>query len=89
MMEQDCIRDVEIGCSIAGISVTTAVTVLAEIGDYHDFENSEKLASWAGLVPSVYQSVGKNCSGKITKQGSEHLGWILVLYRLQKLREEQ
>jgi len=51
---------------------------LAEIGDYRDFENAEKLASWAGLVPSVYQSAGKNCSGKITKHGSEHLRWILV-----------
>jgi transposase len=78
MMEQDSIRDVEIACSIPGVSVTTAVTVLAEIGNYHDFENAEKLASWAGLVPSVYQSAGKNCSGKITKHGSEHLRWILV-----------
>jgi transposase len=78
MMEQDSIRNVEIACSIPGVSVTTAVTVLAEIGDYRDFENSEKLASWAGLVPSVYQSAGKNCSGKITKHGSEHLRWILV-----------
>lgn len=78
MIEQDSIRDVEIACSIPGVSVTTAVTVLAEIGNYHDFENAEKLASWAGLVPSVYQSAGKNCSGKITKHGSEHLRWILV-----------
>jgi transposase len=78
MMEQDSIRDVEIACSIPGISVTSSVTILAEIGDYRDFENAEKLASWAGLVPSVYQSAGKNCSGKITKHGSEHLRWILV-----------
>ena len=78
MLERDSIRDVEIACSIPGVSVTTAVTVLAEIGDYRDFENAEKLASWAGLVPSVYQSAGKNCSGKITKHGSEHLRWILV-----------
>lgn len=78
MLERDSIHDVEIACSIPGVSVTTAVTVLAEIGDYRDFENAEKLASWAGLVPSVYQSAGKNCSGKITKHGSEHLRWILV-----------
>ena len=78
IIEQDSIRDVEIACSIPGISVTSAVTILAEIGDYRDFENAEKLASWAGLVPSVYQSAGKNCSGKITKHGSEHLRWILV-----------
>jgi len=76
--EQDRIRDIEIACSIPGVNVTTAVTVLAEIGDYHDFKSAEKLASWAGLVPSVYQSAGKNCSGKITKHGSEHLRWILV-----------
>lgn len=76
--EQDRIRDIEIACSIPGVSVTTAVTVLAEIGDYRDFEKAERLASWAGLVPSVYQSAGKNCSGKITKHGSEHLRWILV-----------
>jgi len=78
MMEQDSIRNVEIACSIPGVNVTTAVTVLAEIGNYRDFENAERLASWAGLVPSVYQSAGKNCSGKITKHGSEHLRWILV-----------
>jgi len=76
--DQERIRDVDIACSIPGVSVTTAVTALAEIGDYHDFVNPEKLASWAGLVPSVYQSAGKNCSGKITKHGSEHLRWILV-----------
>jgi hypothetical protein len=78
MMDQDSIRNGEIACSIPGVNVTTAVTVLAEIGNYRDFENAEKLASWAGLVPSVYQSAGKNCSGKITKHGSEHLRWILV-----------
>jgi len=76
--EQDRTRDIEIACSIPGVNVTTAVTILAEIGDYHDFKSAEKLASWAGLVPSVYQSAGKNCSGKITKHGSEHLRWILV-----------
>jgi transposase len=78
IIDQDRIRDIEIACSIPGVSITTAVTVLAEIGDYHDFENAEKIASWAGLVPSVYQSAGKNYSGKITKHGSEHLRWILV-----------
>ncbi len=78
MGEQERIRDVDIACSIPGVSVTTAVTALAEIGDYHDFETPEKLASWAGLVPSVYQSAGKNWSGKITKHGSAHLRWILV-----------
>jgi len=75
---QDRMRDVKIACSIPGIDVTAAVTILGEIGDYRDFKSAEKLASWAGLVPSVYQSAGKNYSGKITKQGSELLRWITV-----------
>jgi len=75
---EDRIRDVSIACSIPGIDVTAAVTMLGEIGDYHDFDSAEKLASWAGLVPSVYQSAGKNFSGNITKHGPEHLRWITV-----------
>lgn len=75
---QNRMHDVSIACSIPGIDVTAAVTILGEIGDYHDFESADKLASWAGLVPSVYQSAGKNFSGKITKHGSEHLRWIMV-----------
>ncbi len=76
--EQNRFHDIEIACSIPGVSKTSAAIILAEIGDYHDFTSAEKLASWAGLVPSVYQSAGKNCSGKITKHGSKHLRWILV-----------
>ena len=49
IVEQERIRDVDIACSIPVVSVTTAVTALAKIGDYHDFENAEKLASSAGF----------------------------------------
>ena len=78
MMHQERLDDVTIACSIPGVNITSAVTILAEIGKYRDFESAEKLASWAGLTPSVYQSAGKHNSGKITKHGSEHLRWILV-----------
>ena len=52
--------------------------ILAEIGNYKDFDKAEKLASWCGLVPSVYQSADKNHTGSITKQGSGHIRRILV-----------
>jgi transposase len=76
--EQNRMRDVAIACSIPGIEVTAAVTILGELGNYQDFESAEKLASWAGLVPSVYQSAGKNFSGNITKHGPEQLRWVIV-----------
>ncbi|MDN7023664.1 IS110 family transposase [Methanoculleus sp. FWC-SCC1] len=70
--------DLEILISIPGIGVTSAVTILAEIGNYRDFPSAEKLAAWCGIVPSVYQSADTLRTGTITKQGSRQLRWILV-----------
>ena len=65
-------------CSIPGIGFTSASVILSEIGDIHDFMKPDNLASWAGLVPSVYQSAGVLRSGSITKHGNEHLRWIAI-----------
>jgi len=64
--------------SVPGIGFISAAVILAEIGDYKDFDKAEQLAAWCGLVPSVYQSADKNYTGRITKQGSGHIRRILV-----------
>jgi hypothetical protein len=64
--------------SIPGIAFTSASAILAEIGDYRDFERGEKLAAWCGLTPSVSQSANKLVTGRITKQGSKHVRRMLV-----------
>jgi len=71
-------EDLQIAMSIPGIGTTAAVTILAELGDYRDFDSPESLASWAGIVPSVYQSADKLRTGSITKHGSKHLRRILT-----------
>lgn len=71
-------EDVEIAMSIPGIAFTSASAILAEIGDYRDFERGEKLAAWCGLTPSVSQSANKLVTGRITKQGSKHVRRMLV-----------
>ena len=71
-------EDLKIAMSIPGIGFTSAVTILAEIGDFKDFAKAEQLAAWAGLVPAVYQSADKLVTGSITKHGSKHIRWILV-----------
>jgi transposase len=71
-------ENIRILMSVPGIGFISAVTILAEIGDFRDFEKPEKLAAWCGLVPFVYQSADKLITGKITKHGSRHLRWILV-----------
>ncbi|MDD2836665.1 MAG: transposase, partial [Methanothrix sp.] len=64
--------------SVPGVGLTSAATILAEMGDYRDFQNADKLAMYFGIVPSVYQSAGKLRTGKITKRGSKHMRRILV-----------
>jgi transposase len=71
-------EDVEIAMSIPGIAFTSASSILAEIGNYRDFANGNKLAAWCGLVPSIYESANKRITGSITKQGSKHVRRMLV-----------
>jgi len=70
--------DLEIAISVPGIDFLSASTILAEIGDYRDFNTPEQLASYFGLVPFVNQSGTKQRNGCITKHGSKHLRRILV-----------
>jgi len=71
-------KDLNIILSVPGIGLISAAAILAEMGDYRDFQNADKLAMYFGIVPSVYQSAGKLRTGKITKLGSKHMRRILV-----------
>lgn len=64
--------------SIVGIKTTSAMMILAETADIMRFPSPNQLASYAGLVPSTYQSSTTQYSGRITKQGNKWLRWILV-----------
>ena len=52
--------------------------ISTEIVDVKRFSTPWKLVSYAGLAPSIRESSGKTKTGKITKQGSPWLRWILV-----------
>ena len=68
----------EILMSVPGIGEIGAATLIAEINDFNDFSSGDKLASWLGLVPNVYQSADKYHNGRITKRGSKVARWILT-----------
>jgi transposase len=63
---------------IPGISYYSALLILSEIGEVGRFPDAKRLCSYAGLVPSIYSSGSKTYHGRITKQGSRWLRWILV-----------
>ena len=71
-------EDTKLIAKAPGVGRTSAAVIMAEIGDPKRFEDGKRLASWAGLAPSVYQSAGKNLTGRITKQGSKWLRRIMV-----------
>lgn len=64
--------------TIPGIGTILAHLILAEIGDINRFLSSSKLASYAGIIPSLHQSGKVKYSGSITKQGNKYLLWAFV-----------
>lgn len=64
--------------TLPGISYYSALLILSEIGEIGRFPSAGHLCSYGGLVPSVHSSGGKTRYGRITKQGSSWIRWILV-----------
>jgi transposase len=63
--------------TLPGVGQFTALVMLAEIGDISRFPNARKLASWAGLTPTVRGSDLHVRHGHISKQGSAWLRWVM------------
>jgi transposase len=61
--------------TLPGVGEFTALVMLAEIGDITRFGSARKLASWAGLTPTVRGS--DLTVGHISKQGSAWLRWVM------------
>jgi transposase len=63
--------------TLPGVGEFTALVMVAEIGDITRFGSARKLASRAGLTPTVRGSDLKVRHGNISKQGSAWLRWVM------------
>lgn len=61
-----------------GISVVSAVTIAAEVGDLRRFATARQFMSYVGLVPSEDSTGKRKRQGRITRCGNAHLRKILV-----------
>jgi transposase len=68
---------VKVLTALPGVGQFTALVMLAEIGDITRFPSARKLASWAGLTPTVRGSDLTVRHGHISKQGPAWLRWVL------------
>lgn len=76
--EAAAIDDIRRLRTIPAVGDWVAVTIYAWVGDVHRFPNARALCSYAGLVPSVYQSGDVHVTGRITRMGSPPLRGILI-----------
>ena len=61
-----------------GVALISAVTVVAEIGDFTRFDNPRQLMAYLGLVPSEASTGHKVRRGGITKAGNTRVRRVLV-----------
>jgi transposase len=77
-------------CSIPGIGLITAATVLAEIGDFSAFSKPDKLVAFFGIDPSVKQSGQfEGTKNKMSKRGSRLLRRVLFTTALANVRKKR
>ena len=63
---------------IRGIGPTTALAIVATVGNGREFKNGRQFAAWIGLTPSQYSTGGKPRLGHISKRGDAYLRNLLV-----------
>jgi transposase len=74
--------------TVPGVGPIVALTALAAFADVTRFPGAKQAASYAGLVPSTYQSGPCDRHGHITKRGSAELRAMLIEAAHQAARRE-
>lgn len=74
--------------SIPGIGDMVAATLISEIGDFARFDHPDKLASYVGICPKVWQSENTVRYGRVTKKGSVYVRRVLVNAAWVSIRED-
>jgi transposase len=64
--------------ALRGIDLVSAVTLVAEVGDFRRFAKAGDLMAFVGLVPSEHSSGGRRRQGRITRTGNSHVRRIVV-----------
>jgi transposase len=61
-----------------GVGAVTALALVLTLGPAERFGNARQVASYLGLIPSEHSSGGRQQLGRISKQGSSFLRFLLV-----------
>lgn len=64
--------------SLRGIARITAITIVAEIGNFARFRSPAQLMAYLGLVPREYSSGQSIRRGRMTKAGNKHMRRVII-----------
>ena len=65
--------------SISGIGPISAAIIYAEYGDISNFFSSNQMLAFAGIEPSIHESVTEAYNGRMVKHGSSQLRYVLII----------
>jgi Transposase and inactivated derivatives len=71
---------------IPGLGEISAACILSEYGDMKIFSSPNKMLAYAGLEPSIIESVTLKSNGKMVKHGSGHLRYSIMNTSMTILR---
>ena len=71
--------------TLPGVGDILSATIYLEIGDVNRFASPERLASYAGLTPTVQASGGKVRLGRTSPVANHYLKWAFEAPRKLKL----
>lgn len=65
--------------TVPGVGPLVAAAFIAVVRDAQRFERGASVASYMGLVPTLYESGKTSRKGRITRAGDSQLRWLLTL----------
>lgn len=65
-------------CTIPGVGLLTAMTILTELHDIKRFKDLDNLCAYIGFVPNTNSSGEKEKIGKITNRGNKFLKNVII-----------
>lgn len=74
---------------LCGVGAMSALTIASELGDVHRFRDADAVASYAGLVPRVFDSGDKEHHGSLTKRGNRELRFVLCQWAIRLIANHE
>ena len=71
-------EDAKLLMSMTGIEAFAAMLLVSEIGEITRFKTADRLVSWTGMCPRVYQSGNVTHHGRMKKASNRRVNWIMI-----------